>query len=148
LVERSGWCGSLACVRVSGIHHLGVAVEDLDEALATYARLFGAEVEHRATVDEQGVRAASLRIGDGRVELLEPLEQDTPVGRFIAKRGPGMHHVAYEVADVRVTLAELADADADLIDDVPREGLFGLEVAFVHPDSVHGVLSEVISTGW
>jgi methylmalonyl-CoA/ethylmalonyl-CoA epimerase len=148
LVERSGWCGSLACVRVSGIHHLGVAVEDLDEALATYARLFGAEVEHRATVDEQGVRAASLRIGDGRVELLEPLEQDTPVGRFIAKRGPGMHHVAYEVADVRVTLAELADAGADLIDDVPREGLFGLEVAFVHPDSVHGVLSEVISTGW
>jgi methylmalonyl-CoA/ethylmalonyl-CoA epimerase len=135
-------------VRVSGIHHLGVAVEDLDEALATYARLFGAEVEHRATVDEQGVRAASLRIGDGRVELLEPLEQDTPVGRFIAKRGPGMHHVAYEVADVRVTLAELADAGADLIDDVPREGLFGLEVAFVHPDSVHGVLSEVISTGW
>jgi methylmalonyl-CoA/ethylmalonyl-CoA epimerase len=135
-------------VRASGIHHLGVAVEDLDEALATYARLFGAEVEHRATVDEQGVRAASLRIGDGRVELLEPLEQDTPVGRFIAKRGPGMHHVAYEVADVRVTLAELADAGADLIDDVPREGLFGLEVAFVHPDSVHGVLSEVISTGW
>lgn len=135
-------------MRASGIHHLGVAVEDLDEALATYARLFGAEVEHRATVDEQGVRAASLRIGDGRVELLEPLEQDTPVGRFIAKRGPGMHHVAYEVADVRVTLAELADAGADLIDDVPREGLFGLEVAFVHPDSVHGVLSEVISTGW
>ena len=115
--------------------------------LATYTRLFGAEIEHRATVDEQGVRAASLRIGAGRVELLEPLGEDTPVGRFIAKRGPGMHHVAYEVADVRATLAELADAGADLIDDVPREGLFGLEVAFVHPDSVHGVLSEVISTG-
>jgi methylmalonyl-CoA/ethylmalonyl-CoA epimerase len=134
-------------VRASGIHHLGVAVEDLEEALATYERLFGAEVEHRATVDVQGVRAASLRIGAGRVELLEPLDEDTPVGRFIAKRGPGMHHVAYEVADVRATLAELADAGADLIDDVPREGLFGLEVAFVHPDSVHGVLSEVISTG-
>jgi methylmalonyl-CoA/ethylmalonyl-CoA epimerase len=133
-------------VRASGIHHLGVAVEDLEEALATYERLFGAEVEHRATVDVQGVRAVSLRIGAGRVELLEPLGEDTPVGRFIAKRGPGMHHVAYEVADVRVTLAELADAGADLIDDVPREGLFGLEVAFVHPDSVHGVLSEVIST--
>jgi methylmalonyl-CoA/ethylmalonyl-CoA epimerase len=133
-------------VRASGIHHLGVAVEDLEEALATYERLFGAEVEHRATVDVQGVCAASLRIGNGRVELLEPLGEDTPVGRFIAKRGPGMHHVAYEVADVRVTLAELADAGADLIDDVPREGLFGLEVAFVHPDSVHGVLSEVIST--
>jgi methylmalonyl-CoA/ethylmalonyl-CoA epimerase len=134
-------------VRASGIHHLGVAVEDLEEALATYERLFGAEVEHRATVDVQGVRAASLRIGAGRVELLEPLGEATPVGRFIAKRGPGMHHVAYEVADVRATLAELADAGADLIDDVPREGLFGLEVAFVHPDSVHGVLSEVISTG-
>jgi methylmalonyl-CoA epimerase len=131
----------------SGIHHLGVAVEDLDAALDTYERLFGAEVEHRATVDEQGVRAASLRIGDGRVELLEPLGADTPVGRFLAKRGPGMHHVAYEVSDLQATLAELADAGADLIDDAPREGLFGLEVAFVHPDSVHGVLSEVVSTG-
>ena len=122
-------------------------MQDLDEALATYERLFGGKVEHRATVEDQGVRAASLRIGDGRVELLEPLAEDTPVGRFLAKRGPGMHHVAYEVADIRATLAELADAGADLIDDTPREGLFGLEVAFVHPDSVHGVLSEVISTG-
>src|SRR6266545_2448196 len=134
-------------MEAQGIHHLGVAVEDLDAALVTYERLFGAEVEHRATVDDQGVRAASLRIGEGRVELLEPLGADTPVGRFLAKRGPGMHHVAYEVADLDATLAELADAGADLIDDAPREGLFGLEVAFVHPDSVHGVLSEVVSTG-
>jgi methylmalonyl-CoA/ethylmalonyl-CoA epimerase len=134
-------------VRAQGIHHLGVAVEDLDEALATYARLFGAEVEHRATVDDQGVRAASLRMGEGRVELLEPLGADTTVGRFLAKRGPGMHHVAYAVADLRATLEELADAGADLIDGEPREGLFGLEVAFVHPDSVHGVLSEVVSVG-
>jgi methylmalonyl-CoA/ethylmalonyl-CoA epimerase len=134
-------------VRARGIHHLGMAVENLDEALATYARLFGAEVEHQATVDGQGVRAASLRIGEGRVELLEPIGEDTPVGRFLAKRGPGMHHVAYEVSDVRATLAELADAGADLIDESPREGLFGLQVAFVHPDSVHGVLSEVVSTG-
>lgn len=134
-------------MRAQGIHHLGVAVADLDEALLTYERLFGAEVEHRATVDGQGVRAASLRIGDGRVELLEPLAADTPVGRFLAKRGPGMHHVAYEVSDLRATLAELADAGADLIDAAPRAGLFGLEVAFVHPDSVHGVLSEVVSTG-
>jgi methylmalonyl-CoA/ethylmalonyl-CoA epimerase len=134
-------------MRAQGIHHLGVAVEDLDAALVTYEKLFGAEVEHRATVDEQGVRAASLRIGDGRVELLEPLGADTPVGRFLAKRGPGMHHVAYEVRDLQATLAELADAGADLIDDAPRAGLFGLEVAFVHPDSVHGVLSEVVSTG-
>jgi methylmalonyl-CoA/ethylmalonyl-CoA epimerase len=134
-------------VRVEGIHHLGVAVEDLDAALRTYERLFGAELEQRATVDEQGVRAASIRIGAGRVELLEPLGVETPVGRFLAKRGPGMHHVAYEVGDLRATLAELADAGADLIDDTPRAGLFGLEVAFVHPDSVHGVLSEVVSRG-
>ena len=130
-----------------GIHHLGVAVEDLDAALATYERLFGAEVEHTATVEDQGVRAASLRIGGGRVELLEPLGEDTPVGRFLAKRGPGMHHVAYEVSDLQATLAELAKAGADLIDKQPRPGLFGLEVAFIHPDSVHGVLSEVVSGG-
>lgn len=130
-----------------GIHHLGVAVEDLETALATYERLFGAEVEHSATVEDQGVRAASLRIGSGRVELLEPLGEDFPVGRFLAKRGPGMHHVAYEVSDLEATLAELARAGAELIDERPRPGLFGLEVAFVHPDSVHGVLSEVVSGG-
>ena len=134
-------------MRPRGIHHLGVAVEDLDEALATYERLFGAEVEHRATVDAQGVRAASLKIGSGRVELLEALGDDTPVGRFLAKRGPGMHHVAYEVSDLDATLAELEGAGAALIDEQPREGLFGLEVAFVHPDWVHGVLSEVVSGG-
>jgi methylmalonyl-CoA/ethylmalonyl-CoA epimerase len=132
-------------VQARGIHHLGVAVEDLDSALETYERLFGAEVEHQATVDDQGVRAASLRIGAGRVELLEALGEDTPVGRFLAKRGPGMHHVAYEVSDLSATLAELTSAGAELIDVEPRTGLFGLEVAFVHPDSVHGVLSEVVS---
>jgi methylmalonyl-CoA epimerase len=130
-----------------GIHHLGVAVDDLDSALETYERLFGAEVEHQATIDNQGVRAASLRIGEGRVELLEALGQDTPVGRFLAKRGPGMHHVAYEVNDLHATLAELTREGAELIDAEPRAGLFGLEVAFVHPDSVHGVLSEVVSVG-
>ena len=130
-----------------GIHHLGVAVEDLDAALVTYERFFGAEVEHSATVEDQGVRAASLRIGAGRVELLEPLEEDTPVGRFLANRGPGMHHVAYEVSDLGAALAELTRAGADLIDEHPRAGLFGLEVAFIHPDSVHGVLSEVVSRG-
>jgi methylmalonyl-CoA epimerase len=130
-----------------GIHHLGVAVEDLDVALDTYRRLFGAELEHRATVEDQGVKAASVRIGGGRVELLEPLGEDTPVGRFLAKRGPGMHHVAYEVSDLDATLAELTGAGADLIDESPREGLFGLQVAFVHPESVHGVLSEVVRGG-
>jgi methylmalonyl-CoA/ethylmalonyl-CoA epimerase len=134
-------------VDARGIHHLGVAVDDLDAALSTYERLFGAELEHRATVPTQGVHAAAVRVGTGRVELLEPLEADTPVGRFLASRGPGMHHVAYEVDDVAVALAGLSDAGVELIDDHPREGLFGLEVAFVHPDSVHGVLSEVVSAG-
>ena len=134
-------------MRPQAIHHLGVAVEDLDAALTTYERLFGAEVEHRATVEDQGVRAVSLRIGAGRVELLEPLGEDTPVGRFLAKRGPGMHHVAYQVDDLPAALADLSAAGADLIDPQPREGLFGLEVAFVHPDSVHGVLSEVVADG-
>lgn len=130
-----------------GIHHLGVAVDDLDAALSTYTRLFGAELEHRATVPAQGVHAAAVRVGAGRIELLEPLADDTPVGRFLSRRGPGMHHVAYEVEDVAEALAGLSDAGVELIDEQPREGLFGLEVAFVHPDSVHGVLSEVVSAG-
>jgi methylmalonyl-CoA epimerase len=128
-----------------GIHHLGIAVSDLDEAVSTYERLFGAEVEHRATVAEQGLEAAALRVGEGRVELLASLGEDTPVGKFLAKRGPGMHHVAYEVEDVRAELAELAGRGAELIDQEPRVGLFGLEVAFVHPDAVHGVLSELVA---
>ncbi len=132
-------------MQARGIHHLGVAVENLDDALSTYERLFGAELEQRATMHDQGVEAAAVRVGAGRVELLEPLGDDTPVGRFLAKRGPGMHHVAYEVANVREALDGLAQAGADLIDEQPREGLFGLEVAFIHPDSLHGVLSEVVS---
>ena len=130
-----------------GIHHVGVAVADLDEAVRTYERLFGGRLEHRARVEDQGVEAASMRVGDGRVELLAALGDDTPVGKFLAKRGPGMHHVAYEVDDVRAALAELTEQGAELIDAEPRAGMFGLEVAFVHPDSVHGVLSEVVSGG-
>jgi methylmalonyl-CoA/ethylmalonyl-CoA epimerase len=129
------------------IHHLGVAVEDLDEAVATYERLFGAELEQRARVPEQGVEAAAVLVGSGRVELLASLGRETAVGKFLAKRGPGMHHVAYEVADIRAALADLAARGAELIDPEPREGMFGLEVAFVHPDAVHGVLSEVVSRG-
>jgi methylmalonyl-CoA/ethylmalonyl-CoA epimerase len=130
-----------------GIHHLGVAVADLDEAVATYERLFGARVEHRDTVPEQGVEAASLRVGAGRIELLAALHDDTPVGKFLAKRGPGMHHVAYEVDDIRASLRDLEAEGAELIDAEPRQGLFGLEVAFVHPDAVHGVLTEVVARG-
>ncbi|MGB2875466.1 MAG: methylmalonyl-CoA epimerase [Gaiellaceae bacterium] len=130
-----------------GIHHLGVAVSDLDEAVATYQRLFGARVERRDTVLEQGVEAAALRIGDGRIELVASLAEDTPVGKFLASRGPGMHHVAFEVADVGTALDQLSAEGAQLIDAEPHPGLFGLEVAFVHPDAVHGVLTEVVSLG-
>jgi methylmalonyl-CoA epimerase len=134
-------------VDARGIHHVGFAVADLDEAVATYERVLGGRLEHRERVDDQGVEAASMRLGDGRVELLAALGDDTPVGRFIASRGPGMHHVAYEVPDVRAALAELERAGVELIDEEPRRGMFGLQVAFVHPDSVHGVLSEVVSVG-
>jgi methylmalonyl-CoA/ethylmalonyl-CoA epimerase len=114
-------------VQALRIHHVGMAVEDLDEAVATYERLFGARVEHRATVEDQGV------------------VEDTPVGKFLAKRGPGMHHVAYEVADLPAALRHLASGGAELIDERPRAGLFGLQVAFVHPDAVHGVLAELVA---
>ena len=134
-------------MQAKGIHHLGVAVEDLDEAVDTYRRLFGAEVEHRDTVPEQGVEAAALRVGDSRVELLAPLGDETPVGKFLASRGPGMHHVAYEVSDLQRELEGLAEQGVELIDEEPHRGLFGLEVAFVHPDSVHGVLAELVASG-
>ena len=126
---------------------MGVAVSDLDAAVATYERLFGGRLEHRERVEEQGVEAASMRVGESRVELVAALGDDTPVGRFLAKRGPGMHHVAYEVDDVEAALEELAAAGAELIDAAPRRGMFGLQVAFVHPESVHGVLSEVVANG-
>ena len=134
-------------MHAKGIHHLGVAVEDLDDAVNTYRRLFGAEVEHRDTVAEQGVEAASLRVGDSRVELLASLGEETPVGKFLASRGPGMHHVAYAVSDLRLELEGLAAQGVELIDEEPHQGLFGLEVAFVHPDSVHGVLAELVASG-
>jgi methylmalonyl-CoA epimerase len=134
-------------VETQGIHHVGVAVADLDEAVRTYERLFGGRLEHRARVEDQGVEAATMRVGDDRIELLAALGSETPVGRFLSKRGPGMHHVAFAVDDVAAAVADLAAEGAELIDAQPRRGLFGLEVAFVHPDSVHGVLSEVVSGG-
>ena len=128
-----------------GIHHVGLAVTDLDEAVATYVRLFGGTLEHRELVPDQGVEAASVLVGASRIELLAPTGEDTPVGRFLARRGPGVHHLAYEVEDVAAALESLAAGGAELIDTVPRRGLFGLQVAFVHPDAVHGVLTEVVS---
>ena len=129
------------------IHHLGVAVDDLDAAVDTYRRLFGAELEQRETISDQGVEAASLRLGEGRVELLAALGPETPVGKFLAKRGPGMHHVAFAVDDVGAELDRLAADGAELVDEHPRRGLFGLEVAFLHPDATGGVLAELVSGG-
>jgi len=134
-------------VAVREIHHVGVAVADLDEAVETYRRLFGAELEHRETVPSQGVEAASLRVGGGRLELLAALGPETPVGKFLATRGPGMHHLAFAVDDVGAELDRLAADGAELIDDEPRTGLFGLEVAFVHPHATGGVLAELVSSG-
>ena len=128
-----------------GVHHVGIAVPDLDDAVGRWSALLGARLERRETVPEQGVEAASLRVGEGRIELLSPLGPETPVGRFLEKRGPGMHHVAFEVDDVGAELARLRAQGAKLIDDEPRHGLFGLQVAFVHPDATGGVLAEFVS---
>jgi methylmalonyl-CoA/ethylmalonyl-CoA epimerase len=132
-------------MRALRIHHLGVAVDDLDEAIGTYERLFDARVEHRGTLEDQGVEAVSVRVGESRVELMSSLGEETPVGKFLAKRGPGMHHVAYEVDDLPGALRDLSDQGAELIDEAPRSGLFGLQVAFVHPDAAHGVLAELVA---
>ncbi len=129
------------------VHHLGIAVEDLDAGIARYAALFGATLEHRARVEDQGVEAASLQVGGSRLELLAALGPDSPVAKFVAKRGPGMHHVAFEVADVAAELARLKADGVELIDQEPRLGLFGLQVAFVHPEATGGVLAEFVAHG-
>jgi methylmalonyl-CoA/ethylmalonyl-CoA epimerase len=134
-------------VEVRGIHHLGVAVTDLDEAMETYGRLFGARLEHRETIPDQGVEVASLRLGAGRVELLAALGPETPVGRFLERRGPGMHHIAFEVDELERQLENLLADGTELIDELPRRGAFGLEVAFLHPDATGGVLAELVGHG-
>jgi methylmalonyl-CoA/ethylmalonyl-CoA epimerase len=126
------------------VHHIGHAIEDLDAAVDLYERLLGAVVEHRETLADQGVSAASMRVGASRVELLAPLTADTPVGRFLERRGPGMHHVAYEVDDIERALDDARSAGAQLIDERPRRGMLGLRVAFIHPDSAAGVLVELV----
>jgi methylmalonyl-CoA/ethylmalonyl-CoA epimerase len=132
-------------VEVRSVHHVAFAVDDLEAAVATYGRLFGAEVELRGRLDDQGVEAVYLRVGSDRLELLAALAADTPVGRFLAKRGPGMHHVAFEVTDVSAAIHHLSARGATMIDEEPRAGLAGQEVTFVHPDSLHGVLAEVLA---
>jgi methylmalonyl-CoA/ethylmalonyl-CoA epimerase len=126
------------------IDHVGVAVDDVDAALALYRTAFGLELEHREVVEEQGVDAALLGVGDGHVELLAPLGPETPVGRHLAKRGPGLHHVAYAVDDVDAALGALRGAGLRLIDQRPRTGIRGSRVAFLHPSATGGVLTEIV----
>jgi methylmalonyl-CoA/ethylmalonyl-CoA epimerase len=126
------------------IDHVGVAVESLDEALTLYTGPLSMPLQHRETVSEQGVEAALLGVGDGHVELLAPLGPDTPVGKYLLKRGPGLHHVAYAVADIDAALASLSDAGVRLIDEQPRTGIRGSRVAFLHPGPLGGVLTEIV----
>lgn len=126
------------------IDHIGVAVEDLEVGIELYAKSFQMELAHRETVEEQGVEAVLLDVGEGHVELLAPLGPDTPVGKYLARKGPGLHHVAYAVDDVDATLKGLAAAGIELIDSVARVGIRGSRVAFLHPRSTGGVLTEIV----
>jgi methylmalonyl-CoA/ethylmalonyl-CoA epimerase len=126
------------------VDHIGVAVEDLDAAIALHEEAYGMAVAHREVVEEQGVEAVLLDVGENHVELLRPLDGETPVGRFLSKRGPGLHHVAYQVTDVQATLDTLRDRGLRLIDEAPRTGIRGSRVAFLHPDSSGGVLTEIV----
>jgi methylmalonyl-CoA/ethylmalonyl-CoA epimerase len=126
------------------VDHIGVAVEDLDAAIALHEETYDMTLVHREVVEEQGVEAVLLDVGEGHVELLRPLSAETPVGRFLAKRGPGLHHVAYQVADVQATLSALRERGLRLIDEHPRTGIRGSRVAFLHPASSGGVLTEIV----
>jgi methylmalonyl-CoA/ethylmalonyl-CoA epimerase len=126
------------------IDHIGVAVSDLDRAIALYEGTFGMPLVHRETVEEQGVEAVLLDVGDGHVELLSPLGPETVVGKFVERRGEGLHHVAYRVEDIDATLAALDDAGVELIDAQARIGIRGSRVAFLHPKSTGGVLTELV----
>jgi methylmalonyl-CoA epimerase len=126
------------------IDHIGVAVSDLDAAIALHEQTYGMPLVHRETVEAQGVEAALLDVGESHVELLRPLSDDSPVGRFLAKRGPGLHHVAYGVPDVDAALAALRDQGIRLIDAEPRAGIRGSRVAFLHPAASGGVLTEIV----
>jgi methylmalonyl-CoA epimerase len=128
----------------SRIDHIGVAVEEIEPALELYRDSFGLVLAHREVVEEQGVEAVLLDVGENHVELLAPLGPDTPVGKFLAKNGPGLHHVAYQVSDIEATLQSLKAAGLQLIDQQPRTGIRGSRVAFMHPRSTAGVLTEIV----
>jgi methylmalonyl-CoA epimerase len=126
------------------VDHIGVAVEDLDASLELYERDYGMKLVHRETVTEQGVEAALLDVGENHVELLAATGPDTPVGKFLAKKGPGMHHVAYQVDDIEATLASLKASGLRLIDETPRTGIRNSRVAFLHPATAGGLLTEIV----
>jgi methylmalonyl-CoA/ethylmalonyl-CoA epimerase len=126
------------------IDHIGVAVVDLDAAVALHTETYGMPLVHRETVADQGVEAVLLDVGESHIELLCPLADDTPVGRFLAKRGPGLHHLAYQVTDIDAALAQLRDAGVRLIDEAPRIGIRGARVAFLHPAASGAILTELV----
>ncbi len=126
------------------IDHIGIAVTSIDEELALYEQTYEMEIAHREVIEQQGVEAVLLDIGESHVELLQPLGPGTPIGRFLDRRGPGVHHVAYQVADIDAELERLRDAGIQLIDQAPRTGIRGSRVAFCHPKSTGGVLTEIV----
>jgi methylmalonyl-CoA/ethylmalonyl-CoA epimerase len=126
------------------IDHVGIAVEDLDQAISLYETTFEMELAHRETVESQGVEAVLLDVGDGHVELLRPLGPETAVGKFLAGRGPGLHHVAYAVPDIDAALTTLREAGVELIDSEARSGIRGTRVAFIHPRATGRVLTELV----
>ncbi|MGA0121867.1 MAG: methylmalonyl-CoA epimerase [Gaiellales bacterium] len=131
-----------------GIHHIGIAVPDLEAAAATYRLLIGAVVDHGQESAEMGTSALAVRTPEGpMIELVAPLGPDTPVGKFLDKRGPGMHHVAYEVGDLAAECRRLVEAGVEMVDPEPRQGLFGMQVAFIHPEAAGGVLLELVQPG-
>jgi methylmalonyl-CoA/ethylmalonyl-CoA epimerase len=126
------------------VDHIGIAIKGLDEALAVWRDALGLEVEHTEEVAEQGVRVTMLRVGESHIELLQPLTENSPVGKFLEKRGPGIHHIAVRVPDIEAALAQLKEKGTRLIDEKPRLGARGCLVAFVHPSSANGVLLELV----
>jgi methylmalonyl-CoA epimerase len=126
------------------IDHVGIAVADLEAAIAVHEATYGMPLVHRETVESQGVEAVLLDVGESHVELLRPLAEDTPVGRFLAKRGPGLHHVAYGVDDIEAALRALKAQGVRLIDEAPRTGIRGTRVAFLHPAASASVLTELV----
>ena len=126
------------------VDHIGVAVESIDAAVPLYQETFGMSLVHREVVEQQGVEAVLLDVGENHVELLAPLGPETPVGKFLAKRGPGIHHVAYQVTDIDAALDALRAQGTELIDEVARVGIRNSRVAFLHPRSTGGVLTEIV----